>query len=111
MTNAKFNVLKAFKNIIDNPHASINPAIISSNRINNVGDALEGYIKDSVVGLLGQSPVVDNERDKLYSQAFSWLGNGGNPPDCIIKNGDAIEIKKIQSINSDIALNSSHPKK
>ena len=110
MADPRYNILTAFKNIVDNPHATINPAKISSNRINNVGDALEGYIKDSVVGLLGQGSVMDSERDKLYSQAFSWLGNGGNPPDCIIKAGDAIEIKKIQSLNSDIALNSSHPK-
>ncbi len=110
MSNNKHNILTAFKNIVHNPHATIDSVKISSNRINNVGDALEGYIKDSLVGLLGKNSTLDSERDELYSQAFSWLGNGSNPPDCMLKGGDAIEIKKIQSINQDLALNSSHPK-
>ncbi|RMD70476.1 MAG: NgoPII family restriction endonuclease, partial [Cyanobacteria bacterium J149] len=33
-----------------------------------------------------------------------------NPPDMILKQGDAIEVKKIQSLSSAIALNSSYPK-
>jgi hypothetical protein len=41
---------------------------------------------------------------------FSYLGNANNPPDLILKNGDAIEVKKIESLNSQIALNSSYPK-
>lgn len=41
---------------------------------------------------------------------FSYLGNQNNPPDVILKGGDAIEIKKIQSKSSAIALNSSYPK-
>lgn len=108
-SKSKFNILKAFLNIVQNPGTSINPAKVSNNRINNVGDALEGFVKDSLVGILGKD-VTDSDRDLLYSKAFSWLGNTGNPPDCMIKDGDAFEVKKLQALTSDIALNSSYPK-
>lgn len=44
------------------------------------------------------------------SEIFSYEGNQNNPPDLILKNSDAIEVKKLQSKNSAIALNSSYPK-
>lgn len=47
---------------------------------------------------------------KRYNEVFSWLGNQNHPPDIMIRNGDAIEVKKTQSANSDLALNSSYPK-
>ena len=103
------NTLRAFNHIIENSTATINPADISSNRINNVGDALEGFIKDAYAGLLG-TDMASHEKDVIYSQVFSWLGNSSNPPDSILRGGDGIEVKKIQSINSVIAFNSSSPK-
>lgn len=106
---SSYNTLRAFRHIVENPYATINPAKISSNRINNAGDALEGFIKDAYSDLLGTA-LPDNERDIIYSKAFSWLGNSGNPPDSIIRGGDGIEVKKIQSLNNSIALNSSAPK-
>ena len=44
-----------------------------------------------------------------YSEVFSYLGNTSNPPDMIIKDGDAIEVKKIEGFNT-LMLNSSYPK-
>lgn len=38
------------------------------------------------------------------------MGNTNNPPDIIIRNGDAIEVKKISVKVSSISLNSSYPK-
>lgn len=104
-----YNTLRAFRHIIENPNATINPARISSNRINNVGDALEGFIKDAYAELL-DTHLSDYEKDVVYSRVFSWLGNSGNPPDSMLRGGDGIEVKKIQSISSAIALNSSSPK-
>ncbi|MEM6404751.1 MAG: NgoPII family restriction endonuclease, partial [Cyanobacteria bacterium P01_D01_bin.116] len=49
-------------------------------------------------------------RNQKHSEAFSYIGNQNNPPDLILKNGDAIEVKKIESLKSSIALNSSYPK-
>lgn len=103
------NTLKAFKNIINDPGASVNPAAVSSNRINNIGDALEGYVKDAYAGVLN-SELSQEEKYSEYSKVFSWLGNLSNPPDAMLKGGDSIEVKKIESLTSDIALNSSFPK-
>ncbi len=103
------NTLIAFKNIVDQPLTSVNPAIISSNRINNVGDALESFVKDAYTGLLN-SKLNQTQKDEKYSEIFSWLGNSSNPPDSLLRAGDGIEVKKIESLTSDIALNSSFPK-
>ena len=96
--------------IVNNPIPNIlnHYKKISNNRINAVGDALEAYIKDACANTINESDL--GIKAKKYSQAFSWLGNQNHPPDLIIKNGDAIEVKKITSLKSQIALNSSYPK-
>jgi hypothetical protein len=72
-----------------------------------MGDALETYVKDVFCNCVNKD---NQEKDKLYSQNFSYLGNQNNPPDIILKNGDAIEVKKIENLSTAIALNSSYPK-
>lgn len=101
------NLLKAFGNIIENPITDLLSFYKGSNRANSMGDALETYIKDVFCSSLELS---NNEKENLYNQNFSYLGNQNNPPDIIIKNGDAIEVKKIETLSSAIALNSSYPK-
>ena len=80
----------------------------SRNRANNMGDALENYIKDVFAETLSET----NEQKRLeqLEQVFSYQGNQNNPPDIIIRNGDAIEVKKIENPGSPLALNSSYPK-
>lgn len=75
--------------------------------INTVGQPLEDFVSDAIAGALG---VGEEERTNLHGKTFSYLGNQNNPPDAIIKNGDAFEIKKIESLRSGLALNSSPPK-
>ncbi len=101
------NILKAIKNLVDNPIVDIKPYYQGRNRANSVGDALEVYIKDIFAGTIGK-----NEAESIieYNKHFSYLGNQNNPPDLMIKGGDAIEVKKIQSPKSALALNSSYPK-
>ncbi len=101
------NILIALKNLFENPIRNISEKYLSSNRINNVGQALEIYIKDAFCNSFEFS---EKDKNKKYSENFSYLGNQNNPPDIIIKNGDAIEVKKIESLKSAIALNSSYPK-
>ncbi len=101
------NLLKAIKNIIENPITDVVSHYKGSNRANSMGDALETYVKDAFCNSFQKN---EEEKDKLYSQNFSYLGNQNNPPDIIIENGDAIEVKKIESLKSAIALNSSYPK-
>jgi len=108
--NDMTNILKALLNISKNPIADISNRYISNgkNRANNMGEALESYVKDLFCD--GFDIKDNSEKNKLYSKYFSYLGNQNNPPDIIISNGDAIEVKKIESIGSQISLNSSYPK-
>ena len=101
------NLLIALVNITKNPVTDLIAFYGGSNRANNMGEALETYIKDVFCESFNKP---NQEKDKIYSQNFSYLGNQNNPPDFIIKDGDAIEVKKIESSSSDIALNSSYPK-
>jgi hypothetical protein len=98
------NLLMALAYLIQNPITDLVSHYKGSNRANNMGDALETYIKD----IFCQS--VNANTDKIHADYFSYLGNQNNPPDMIIKEGDAIEVKKIENLNSALALNSSYPK-
>ncbi|HBB03033.1 MAG: type II site-specific deoxyribonuclease, type II restriction enzyme [Candidatus Peregrinibacteria bacterium GW2011_GWF2_38_29] len=101
------NLLIALKNLIMIQSADIEAYSKSSNRANSMGDALEIYIRDL---FCGSSNAKREEKDLIYNNHFSYLGNQNNPPDLIIKGGDALEVKKIESLRSGIALNSSYPK-
>lgn len=102
------NILNAFINIINRGSSLIMDSYMSSNRINNVGEGLETFIKDIFSDVTPE--LSQQERLLKYEETFSFLGNQNNPPDIMIRNGDAIEVKKIQSISSQLALNSSYPK-
>ena len=102
------NLIKAIINIVNNPVTKLKTYSKGSNRINNAGDSLEEYIKDIFVSSVFEND--ENIRNKKISEYFSYIGNKNNPPDIIIKQGDAIEVKKIENITSDLALNSSYPK-
>lgn len=102
------NIINAIYNLVNNPIIRITSYYTGNNRANNLGDALEEYIKD----LFADSFNMNNtERIEQLSNAFSYLGNNNNPPDIMLRGGDAIEVKKIQSNNSALALNSSYPKR
>ncbi|MBE7653506.1 NgoPII family restriction endonuclease [Tenacibaculum finnmarkense] len=102
------NILEAIYNIVNQKNFEIRDLYSGRNRANGMGDALENYIKDAFAGTLG---ITDEfQKMKIYNQKFSWLGSQNNPPDIMIKGGDAIEVKKTQSANSSLALNSSYPK-
>ena len=88
------NILNAIINITNKSELMVKKNNYSSNRINAEGESLENFVKDLFGG--------DNE--------FSYLGSKNKPPDLILKGGDAIEIKKIETINTDIHFNSSFPK-
>ena len=104
----KTNILIAILNIIKNPVTNLASYYRSSNRVNSVGEALEFYIKDAFCGTLSVNE--PGKKTKIYSEYFSYIGNQNNPPDIMIKNGDAFEIKKLESFGSSLALNSSYPK-
>lgn len=101
------NIINAIIHLIQNPIMDLQESYLGKNRINNVGDALERYVQDLFINGFGLN---ENDRNIKISEHFSYLGNASNPPDMMLKDGDAIEVKKIENKNSDLALNSSHPK-
>ena len=107
MKNNK-NIIDAIINIVKNPIVELKEYSISHNRANSVGEALEEYVKDIFSGTLFEND--KNKRLEIISEVFSYLGNTNNPPDSILRDGDAIEVKKIENKSSSLALNSSYPK-
>jgi len=107
MENNK-NIIDAIINIVKNPILELKEYSTSHNRANNMGEALEEYIKDLFSGTIFEKN--ENRRMEILSEVFSYLGNSNNPPDSILKGGDAIEVKKIENKSSSLALNSSYPK-
>ncbi len=102
------NILEAICNIVNQNNFNLRALYSGRNRANSMGEALEKYIKDAFAGTFDLKNEV--EQMKVYNQKFSWLGSQNNPPDIMIKGGDAIEVKKTQSAKSNLALNSSYPK-
>ncbi len=102
------NLLQAIKNIIEHQSKDVQNIQTGLNRAQNMGDGLEIYIKDTFAGTMD----IDSEtaRMEILKDLFSFQGNKNHPPDLMIRGGDAIEIKKIESPNGSLALNSSFPK-
>ncbi len=102
------NILKAFINIVNNYQQNISTVTNGNNRANNMGEGLEHYIQNIFASTHNMTD--ETLRLEEFSKIYSYQGNKNNPPDLMLKNSDAIEIKKLESKNSAIALNSSYPK-
>lgn len=104
------NILTAIKNIVENSSFDVieNSNEVIQNRANQMGAALEDYVKNAFANCIGKNK---EEIVKARNQTFSYLGNNTNPPDAMLKGSDAIEIKKLESLGtSQLQLNSSFPK-
>ncbi len=101
------NILRAIDTIVSNDIPDVVDFYRSQNKINAVGDALELFIKDIFANTLREANEL--KKQEAYEQVFSYAGNANNPPDFMLKSGDAIEVKKLQSETAQIALNSSYP--
>jgi len=102
------NLLQAICNLAKYKDNDLKSIYKGSNRANIMGEALEYYAKDLFCDTLNEKDI--DKKDKKHSQHFCYIGNQNNPPDFIIKDGDAIEVKKIETFGSSLALNSSYPK-
>lgn len=105
------NILTAITVIIKNLNSTSNLSAQSgsSNRANLAGDALEHFVKCAFADCFKDDGQTQKQKLK---QTFSYLGNNSNPPDAMLKGGDAIEIKKLESAGTtQLQLNSSYPKK
>jgi len=101
------NILQAISRLVQQPAIQLKNYKIGHNRANSMGEALEEYVKDIFAET---QDIEEAERNEKLSLCFSYLGNQNNPPDIMLRGGDAIEVKKIESAGSQLALNSSYPK-
>lgn len=102
------NIIDAIFTIIRTPNYTLTARNQARNRANAMGDALEGYIKDAFCDAIGEQD--HQTRLNKISQTFSYTANQNNPPDAMLWGGDAIEVKKVETMLGGIALNSSYPK-
>jgi len=88
------NPLTAFLTIVNNYQMSVQQITHGNNRANNMGEGLESFIKDAFANTFDET----NEQTKLeiFSRVYAYSGNKNNPPDLILQNSDAIEIKKLR---------------
>lgn len=100
------NILDAILNIAKDSSQKLSASTNTHNRLHAAGEPLEEYIKDAFAGTFNLDTATRNAKQ---SQVFSYGGGKNNPPDAIVRNGDAIEVKKVESIGG-IPLNSSYPK-
>ena len=98
------SIVDAIVNLVENPVTKLVSEYHSRNRANNAGDALEEYVKDLFAGTFKMR---EDERLEKLEEVFSYLGNNSNPPDAMLRGGDAIEVKKIETLDASLALNSS----
>lgn len=107
LNNITGNILKVIKYLSADFSDNILNIEDGPNRINDVGERLEIYIKH----LFANIKNTDGNDQKLLKidNVFSYTGQKNSPPDLILKKSDAIEIKKISKIGSKLQLNSSFP--
>ncbi len=102
------SILSAIANIVKFGENDLKKyAITSKIRANAVGDQVEYFTKDAFANTFNFA--VDGKRLK-HNNVFSYGGSQNHPPDIMLKNGDAFEIKKIENYGGVLALNSSPPK-
>jgi len=101
------NIIDAIVTLVERNNFNLTDSTIASNRANSRGKALEIYIKNLFANTFD---FTETKRLEKWSETFSWLGNSSNPPDFMLRNGDAVEVKKIESPDVALALNSSYPK-
>lgn len=95
------NILRAIKNIIENPVVKVRDFYVGRNRANSIGDALENYVKDVFADALNLEGV---ERNKKISEVFSYDGNQNNPPDIILRNWGCNRNKKSSESNKSFSF-------
>lgn len=101
------NVLDAIMNIIQEGSFEAKRIKNTENSINQVGDSLEEYIKDSFSNSFN---LHGKERKKAMDRYILYHGNAKNPPDIITAGEDsiAIEVKK-SKYKAALQFNSSMP--
>ena len=75
--------------------------------VSRAGKGLELWVKHFLAGTIGHA---DKESIKeIWDERFSFHGGINNPPDIMIRNSIAVEVKKTETPGGRIHLNSSWP--
>jgi hypothetical protein len=75
--------------------------------ISRAGEGLELWVKHFLAGTIGHAD--EDAITKTWQEIFSFHGGVNNPPDVIIRDSLAVEVKKTQSVAGALQLNSSWP--
>ena len=102
------NILNAIYNISNLKNLEVEEVTSGSNRMINIGEGLEVFIKNAFANTFKVKE--KKERIAKFGQVFSYEGSKRMPPDLMIRGGDAIEVKKVETLNTELQLNSSYPK-
>ena len=102
------NLLQAIVNIAARDQFLLSHKAQTRNRINRVGESLEVYVQQAFANVFDSQTAI--EFTQQTQDIFSYVSNNSSPPDLILRDGDAVEVKKLESINGTISLNSSYPK-
>lgn len=104
-----FSVLKGICHIVNSGNFSLEDKVTGVNRLNQSGEMFELYVQNALSGCLLTKD--DGERTRQFLHAFSYKGNNTHPPDLMLRDGAAFEVKKTETKTpNEIALNSSSPK-
>lgn len=103
------DITNVLKNLVAVKNNNLKDLYSSGKRINKMGEGLETYVKDAFCNTFNMTS--EENKKNAYNQVFSYQGTTSRPPDFMIKEGDAFEIKKIESEGANIQLNSSYPKR
>lgn len=102
------NLLTAMINIANHGRNDLTTIVTGNNRANIMGDALEVYVRDAYCNTFGLQN--SEEKAERHEAVFSYIGNSKNPPDFMVRGGEAVEVKKIEKQTKTFQLNSSNPK-
>jgi hypothetical protein len=87
---------------------SLDDVYDSAISINSAGERMEYFIKDLLAKSINKESA--DEKAAEHKKYLSWLGSQNHPPDLMIRDGPAIEVKKSRGKHRKLQLNSSTPR-
>jgi hypothetical protein len=75
--------------------------------VSRAGEGLELWVKHFLAGTINRPD--DNVITSIWDDIFSFHGGTNNPPDVMVRNSIAVEVKKTESRSKTLQLNSSWP--
>lgn len=96
------NLLEAIINISKLENLEIEEVLLGKNRAVNMGEGLESCVKNYFANTLGNHS--EKEKIEAYSTCFSYESSKRTPPDLMLKSGDALEVKKTESLTTELQM-------